>query len=142
MSLSDAHRAFLLAQPRAVLGTTRADGRPRLVPICFALVDEFIVSVIDSKPKSTTDPRALARVRDLLVRPGVSLLVDRWSDDWSQLAWLRVDGRARLVEPGDEGHDAALDALVERYDAYRSMPLSSAPVILIERERTVAWGAI
>ena len=142
MSLSDAHRAFLLSQPRAVLGTSRPDGRPRLVPICFALVDDSIVSVIDSKPKSTTDPRALARVRDLLVRPGVSVLVDRWSDDWTALAWLRVDGRARLMEPGDIGHSRAIDALIERYDAYRSMPVGSAPVIVIEPDRVVGWGAL
>ena len=142
MSLSAAHRAFLLAHERAVLGTTRPDGRPRLVPICYALVDDAIVSVIDAKPKATTDPRGLARVRDLLVRPQVTLLVDRWSSDWSALAWLRVDGSARLIEPGDDGHDAAIDALVERYDPYRSMPIRTAPVIVIELERVVAWGAV
>ena len=140
MSLSPAHRAFLLAPRRAVLGTPRPDGRPRLVPLCFALVEDSIVRVIDLKPKSTPEPRALARVRDLLARPGVTLLVDRWSDDWSELAWLRIDGQARLVEPGDDGHAAAIAALTERYEPYRSMPIASAPVIVIEPDRVIGWG--
>jgi hypothetical protein len=44
-------------------------------------------------------------VRDLIVRPRVSLLADRWDEEWARLAWLRVEATASLVEPGDPEHD-------------------------------------
>ena len=67
------------------------------MPICFvATADESGVRLytpIDEKPKKTDDPLALARVRDITAHPAVWLLVDRWSEDWSRLAWLRLEGR-------------------------------------------------
>lgn len=138
--LSDEQRTFLDACPRAVLATTRHDGRPRLVPVGFALAGGALVTAIDEKPKRSADPYRLARVRDILERPAVSLLVDRWDADWSRLAWLRLDGEARLVEPGAPGHDSALRALRERYVPYRSMALEGLPVIEIEPLHVVSWG--
>ena len=138
--LSDEQRDFLLAHPRAVLATTRPDGRPRLVPVCFALDGEALVTAIDEKPKASPDPRRLGRVRDILERPAVSLLVDRWESDWSRLAWMRIDGNARLVEPDAPGHDSAVSALRERYAPYRSMALERLPIISIEPRHVVGWG--
>ena len=138
--LSDEQRNFLLGCRRAVLATTRADGRPRIVPVCFALDREDLVTAIDEKPKASTDPGRLGRVRDILERPSVSLLVDRWDEDWSRLAWLRIDGVARLLEPSDAGHADAVSALRHRYVPYRSMALERLPIISIEPRRVVAWG--
>src|SRR5688572_33152343 len=91
---------FLSTARRAILATVRTDGRPRLVPLAFAVApwtDEIgrplIYSALDEKAKSVADPRRLGRVRDILARPEVSLLVDRWDEDWSALAWLRLDGQ-------------------------------------------------
>ena len=96
--------AFLVAARRAILATIDPDGRPRLVPVCFIVdaVDRVrIITPLDDKPKATDDKRALARVRDIRARPQVSILVERWDEDWSRLAWLRLDGRAMLLEPGE-----------------------------------------
>ena len=139
-SLSGEPRAFLLGARRAVLATTRADGRPRLVPICFALDGDTLLSVIDEKPKATRDPRQLGRIRDIVARPEVSILIDRWDEDWTRLAWLRLDGRARLVEPGDPSHARALALLRDRYAPYRSMDLERSPVIAVEPRAVVTWG--
>ena len=95
---------------------------------------------IDEKPKASEDPRRLGRVRDILERPAVSMLVDRWDGDWSRLAWLRIDGPARVVEPETPGHAEALRELRLRYVPYRSMALERLPVIFIEPTRVVSWG--
>ncbi|MDE0443097.1 MAG: hypothetical protein OXL38_13365 [Gammaproteobacteria bacterium] len=29
--------------------------------------------------------------------PAVAILIDRYSDDWSELCWARIDGRAEIV---------------------------------------------
>jgi coenzyme F420-0:L-glutamate ligase/coenzyme F420-1:gamma-L-glutamate ligase len=119
-----------------------------LVPIAFAVVEKddelLIYSAIDEKPKSVDDPRALARVRDVVARPEVSVLVDDWDEDWSRLAWLRLDGTARLIEPvvgGAEEHAAATRLLRERYPQYESQRLEGRPLLRIAVERAVGWSA-
>ena len=139
------HTAFLNTARRAVLGTVAADGAPRLVPVCFAVMDAaggpIIVSPLDEKPKRAADPHALARVRDLEARPRVSLLADRWDEDWARLAWLRIDATASLMEPGDRQHAEAVTALRARYAPYRTQRLEARPIIRLEPIRAVSWSA-
>ena len=94
MALTSEHANFIARARTATLGTIADDGRPRLVPICFVLDGDVLVTPIDEKPKNATDPRQLARIRDIERRADVTVLVDRWDEDWHHLAWLRIDGRA------------------------------------------------
>lgn len=138
-------RALLDEQRRATLATIGPDGRPRLVPCCFALLDvgdgQVLVTPIDDKPKRATDPRSLARVRDIERDPRVTLLVDRWDEDWSRLAWLRLDGVARLLWPGDDPveHHVAVTALRQRYPQYRTHALELLPIIRVAVEAVRGW---
>src|SRR5262245_54974644 len=101
MALSEIERGFLAPARTATLGTIAADGRPRLLPICFVLVGDALYTPIDEKPK-TPEPRSLARIRDIERRADVTVLVDRWDEDWSRLAWLRCEGRAAFTDDGAE----------------------------------------
>lgn len=100
-------------------------------------------SPIDDKPKRTVDPRSLARVRDVVARPDVTLLVDRWSEDWSELAWLRVVGRAALVDPDPENGalGAVIAALRAKYPPYGDHDLERRPMLRIAIESVVRWSA-
>lgn len=118
------------------------------MPITFAAIDAddglTLYSPLDEKPKTVADPRRLARVRDILERPRVSVLVDRWSEDWSALAWLRLDGGARLVEPasGDaEEHGRAIALLRERYPPYAEHALELRPLVRIGVDGVSGWSA-
>jgi PPOX class probable F420-dependent enzyme len=139
--LAPADRAFLDSARTATLATIAGDGRPRLVPICFVVADDVVWTPLDEKPKAVADVRSLARVRDIVVRPAVSLLVDRWSEDWSELAWLRVAGTARLVEP-ELVPGAVLDALRAKYPQYRDHRLDVRPMIAITIDRATRWSAV
>jgi PPOX class probable F420-dependent enzyme len=144
-----AYRALLLTQRRATLATLAPDGRPRLVPCCFAIgVEEgglVIDTPIDAKPKASADPMRLARVRDIRRDPRVTLLVDRWDEDWSALAWVRVEGDARLLLPwaaqDAAAHGSAVAALRARYPQYRDQRLEVLPVIRIVPTRVTGWAA-
>jgi PPOX class probable F420-dependent enzyme len=120
----------------ARLGTVRPDGRPHLVPVCFALDGDVVVSVVDDKPKRSTQLRRLDNVR---AYPAVSLLVDHYDDDWTQLWWVRVDGTARVLEAGTE-HARAIDLLVAKYAQYRSLR-PAGPVLVIAVEAWRVWSA-
>ena len=116
------------------LATVTADQRPHLVPCCFALSGDTLYSAVDHKPKSTPQLRRLANLR---ANPNAALLVDHYSEDWSTLWWVRVDGTGRFVENGAE-LDGALALLVAKYSQYRRHP-PAGPVIAIDVTDWRGW---
>ncbi len=94
---------------------------------------------LDEKPK-LTPPLRLRRVRNIRANPRVQLLVDRYDEDWSRLAFVQVRGHASLLEPSPE-HSRALAALRRKYTQYQSMALEGRPVIKIEVDQIVSWSA-
>jgi PPOX class probable F420-dependent enzyme len=130
----------LLAEARvARLATVDDEGRPHVVPVCFAYRDGVAYIALDAKPKRVPVTR-LRRVRNILANPEVQLLIDRYAEDWSRLAYLQLRGRASLIEPGPE-HAEALVLLRARYPQYLAMSLEDAPMIRIEVYDLVAWQA-
>ena len=139
MALTGEQRRFITEARTATLGTIAEDGRPRLVPICFVLDRDVLFTPIDEKPKQTTDPRQLARIRDIKRRADVTVLIDRWDEDWSRLAWLRIDGRASLADDPAE-RTSAVAALRAKYPQYAEHDLEHRPLIRIAIERVRGWG--
>jgi PPOX class probable F420-dependent enzyme len=106
----------------ARLGTVDASGEVRLVPVCFAAVDGWLVSAVDHKPKRTGQLRRLDDIR----RAGTAtVLVDHYEEDWARLWWVRIRGRAEVLDGGDE-HEGALATLGAKYRQYTEHPPSGA----------------
>jgi len=132
-----------------VLVTVAPNGKPRPVPIAYAfdeMADGLVLySALDEKQKSVADPRALARVHDIAARPRVAVLVDRWDEDWSRLAWLRLEGTAVVLEPptdrSDGEHSRAVGLLRARYPQYATQALEVRPIIRVAVERVSGWSA-
>ena len=131
----DWQHALLEDERTATLATIAADGRPHLVPVCFALEAGAIVIAIDEKPKRGGE---LARLRNLARDPRASLLVQHYADDWTELAWVRCEGRGAVLPRGDE-RPGALTALRGRYPRYATMELERLPLIVMGVERVVSW---
>jgi PPOX class probable F420-dependent enzyme len=138
---------FLQAARVARLATVGQDGAPHLVPVCYALATDAdtltaLYIVLDEKPKRVA-PHELRRVRNILAEPRVSLLVDRYDDgDWDNLAFVRIDGVATIVAPGEPGHAGALTLLRARYPQYRAMDLDGRPIIKIAPTTIRSWGTL
>ena len=136
MKIEGWERAFVEQQRVGRLGTIANDGRPVLVPVCYALVDDETLAIaVDEKPKRTT---RLARLANIERDPRVSLLIDHYSDDWEQLAWVRIDGPARVEQRG-EAEPEALAALRARYQQYQKMALEALPLIVLAPVRVLSW---
>jgi PPOX class probable F420-dependent enzyme len=129
----------------ARLATVTVDRRPHVVPCCFTLDDgdrtapaagddDVVYSAVDAKPKSTF---ALRRLANLRAHPHAALLVDDYSDDWTALWWVRLDGAGRVIEAGPE-RDRAVALLAAKYGQYRSAP-PPGPVIAIDVTGWRAW---
>jgi PPOX class probable F420-dependent enzyme len=120
----------------ARLATADAAGRPHLVPVVFAVAGDTIVSAVDDKPKRTTRLRRLANVAE---NPAVALLADHYDDaDWSALWWVRADGVARVVAPGEAEARRAVGLLRERYAQYADRP-PRGPVLAVDVTRWSGW---
>jgi PPOX class probable F420-dependent enzyme len=99
---------FLAGQRQGVLVTLRKDGRPQLSNVNYAWYqDEQTIKV------SVTDDRA--KTRNLRRDPRASFHVTS-GDFWS---YVVVDGYAELSAVAAEPHDAAVEELVELYQAVR-----------------------
>jgi PPOX class probable F420-dependent enzyme len=118
----------------ARLATTDPDGRPHLVPIVFALEGDTLYSAVDRKPKRST---TLRRIENARARPGVTILVDHYDEDWGRLWWIRLRGRARVLDDGEE-RDRALALLEEKYRQYRpNRP--TGPVLAVDVTEVREW---
>ncbi|TMB88227.1 MAG: TIGR03668 family PPOX class F420-dependent oxidoreductase [Chloroflexi bacterium] len=120
----------------ARLATAGADGRPHIVPICYALDGDTLYFAVDAKPKRTTN---LKRLRNIGANPAVSILVDHYEDDWARLWWIRLDGRARIVTD-DAERERALDLLAQRYPQYRTAK-PGGPVVAVAIDGMNGWSA-
>ncbi len=129
-------KALLAQAPVARLATVAPDGRPHLVPVVFAVEHEVVYTAVDAKPKTTQRLRRLANID---ANPRVSLLVDHYAEDWTQLWWVRVDGIATIHRHGDAMR-AGHDLLRVKYHQYQWVSLNG-PVIAVAIRRWSSWQA-
>lgn len=116
------------------LATIQPSGDPHIVPITFAVHDTTVVTMVDHKPKSAT---RLQRLVNIERHPSVTVLADRYSEDWSELWWVRVDGRAEIHEDDKAWRDART-ALADKYEQYRDQ-IPEGPAIVISIDRVSSW---
>jgi PPOX class probable F420-dependent enzyme len=115
----------------ARLATVSGDGSPHLVPIVFAVHGDRLISAVDHKPKQTV---ALRRLDNIAANPFVSVLVDEYDENWTELWWARADGWAHI----DDDYD--LDDLIARYSQYQDQA-PSGPTIVVEVDHWSGWSA-
>jgi PPOX class probable F420-dependent enzyme len=121
----------------ARLATVGADRSVRLVPICFAIVGDRLVSAVDHKPKRTGQ---LRRLDDITSTGTATVLVDHYDDDWTQLWWVRVRGRAEVHDAGDTSGEVVRDALCAKYPQYAARrPTGAAYSVSLDEVRYWRW---
>ena len=76
-------------------------------------------------------------IENARVRPEVTILVDHYEDDWSRLWWIRLRGRARVLDDGEE-RDRAVELLREKYPQYLADPLEG-PVLAVDVAEVRVW---
>jgi PPOX class probable F420-dependent enzyme len=116
----------------ARLATVDPQGRPHVVPICFAIEGDTLYTAVDEKPKRT---RELQRLRNIQANPQVEALIDEYDEDWSRLWWVRLRGTARILDDR-----RAMELLAAKYPQYRERP-PAGPVIAVSIEERIEWTA-
>jgi PPOX class probable F420-dependent enzyme len=134
----------ILKQARvARLATLDAKSRPHIVPVCFAYDGKVFYSAIDRKPKRVPGER-LARLQNIRVVPRVALLIDEYGEEWTQLWYILIRGKAKLIpESAPQERAWAIHKLRAKYPQYaRGMLFDDAPIIRITPERIISWGKL
>jgi PPOX class probable F420-dependent enzyme len=141
LDISEAIRQFILSHQVARLATASRTGQPHVIPFCYAFDGTNIYFVVDEKPKPTDKP--LKRIRNMVENPQVALVIDDYTDDWTQLAYVLITGRASMVSDELE-YDRVLMLLRERYPQYRQMVLSFTrnTMVRIAVTKVHAWGKV
>jgi PPOX class probable F420-dependent enzyme len=122
----------------AHLATVDRDGQPLVIPICFAFDGKEFFSPIDEKPKQVS-PHKLKRLRNIAENPKVSLIIDRYDEDWQRLAYVLITGRAKILLRGAR-HRRAVLLLRKKYSQYERMAINDRPIIVISSIRMKTWG--
>jgi PPOX class probable F420-dependent enzyme len=128
--------AMFAESPVAMLATVGANGAPHVVPVVFAVHGDVVYTAVDAKRKSTKKLRRLANIE---ANPQVSLLVDHYDDDWSQLWWVRADGEAAVHYSGEE-MAGGYAWLRQKYLQYQRIALDG-PVVTVDVKKWSSWQA-
>ena len=130
MAGADEMAAILQSFRVGHLATADAKAMPHLVPICFVYDGQAVYTAIDHKPKRATGYR-MKRIRNLLENPQVTFLVDHYEEDWQQLSYIMIQGRAQILESGPE-RQRALGLLEDKYPQYRERQLAQDTGLVIK----------
>jgi PPOX class probable F420-dependent enzyme len=126
--------AKLIAHERVCrVATTGSNGRPHLVPVVHVLAGDKIYF------GSGNDGR---KVQNLRENPQIAITIDLYSEDWSQLRGLMVQGTARLIERGTRFKQARA-RLYAKYPQYaKEAALSPSDSVIVEVTPThvFTWG--
>lgn len=136
--MTESERRFVQHHRVARLSTASADGAPHVIPVCFVLVGDDFYVTIDAKPKRQPG-RELKRERNIRENPRAAVIVDRYDDDWTRLAWVMLRGPAEVLTGGREPREAQR-LLRERYPQYEAMALDGLPVLVVRVQQVTSWG--
>lgn len=127
----------------ARLATVDQECRPHVVPICFTYTGGVFYTAVDRKPKRVPG-KDLARVRNITTRSSVALVIDQYREDWRQLWYVLVQGKATLVPPSARKERAeAMRQLRAKYAPYAAGMLpDDALIIRIAPQRITVWGEL
>ena len=115
------------------VATTGAAGIPHVVPVCHALSGRKLLIASGDNAR---------KVKNIAENARVTVVVDAYSDTWSTLRGVMIQGRARLIERGPRFRRGR-DRLYRKYPQYpRQAALSPSDSVIIEvtPTRVFSWG--
>lgn len=140
MNISHALEEFIETARVARLATIDSEFKPHLVPVVFVFDGNSFFVPVDEKRK-TVKPEKLKRIRNIQNNPNVALLIDEYSEDWTRLAFVMMQGKASITPfqiHGDIQLQQAYKKLTTKYLQYQRIGLGEM-CIIIKPEKVVSW---
>ena len=119
------------------------NNQPYLVPVVFVFNGYNIFIPIDDKPKKTGNSNQLKRVKNIQKNPNISFLIDTYDEeDWNNLSYLMIQGKARIVVNRLKDIDTIKTAhslLSEKYLQYKNLVGMGDSCIVIDIQKVIKW---
>ncbi|MEW6272142.1 MAG: pyridoxamine 5'-phosphate oxidase family protein [Thermodesulfobacteriota bacterium] len=114
------------------VGTVGRSGVPHLVPVCHVLLDGKVYFASEGDAK---------KVRNVRANPHATVTVDLYSEDWSNLKGVMIQGAAAVIAGGARFRKLQR-ALYDKYPQYpEDAALGEGAVIVEITPRNVfSWG--
>jgi nitroimidazol reductase NimA-like FMN-containing flavoprotein (pyridoxamine 5'-phosphate oxidase superfamily) len=132
VKLSKKVEQFVALERVCRVATSGAAGMPHAVPVCHALGGGKLY-IGSGKGR---------KVKNLAENPQITVVVDVYSDAWSLLRGVMIQGRARVIARGP-GFRRGRDLLYRKYRQYaRDAALSPSDSVIVEitPTRVFTWG--
>jgi PPOX class probable F420-dependent enzyme len=123
----------------ARLATIDSEFKPHLVPVVFVFNGNHFFIPVDEKRK-TAKPEKLKRIRNIQDNPNVTLLIDEYSEDWTKLAFVMIQGKASVATKEEENIQVrqAYKKLMIKYLQYQKVGLGER-CIIITPKKVASW---
>ena len=124
----------------ARLATIDTEFKPHLVPVVFVFDGNHFFIPLDEKRK-TAKPEKLKRIRNIQDNPNVALLIDEYSEDWTKLAFVMIQGKASVASK-TEGNIQVREAykkLMTKYIQYQKVGVGEM-CIIITPKKVASWS--
>ena len=139
MIIPPAVEEFIERARVARLATVDFASKPHLVPVVFVFYANHFFIPLDEKRK-TAKPEKLKRIRNIQDNPNVTLLIDEYSEDWTKLAFVMIQGKASIAtkEEGNIQVRQAYKKLMIKYLQYQKVGLGER-CIIITPKKVASW---
>jgi len=123
----------------ARLATVDQKSHPYVVPVVFVFHENSFFIPLDEKVK-TVNPRKLKRVKNIEKNPNVTLLIDKYQNNWKNLFFLMIHGKATVIDAkNSKVMDKIHKLLILKYPQYKKIGIGNS-CIKINPIKVTYWN--
>ncbi len=139
LKLNQKTKALIKGAKVARLATVDQKSHPYVVPVVFVFHENLFFIPLDDKTK-TVNAIKLKRVKNIEKNANVTLLIDKYQNDWKKLFFLMIHGKAAVM---DEKNNKLMDKihklLISKYPQYKKIGLGNS-CIMINPTKVTFWN--
>ena len=141
MIITPAVEGFIQRARVARLATIDSEFKPHLVPVVFVFDGNYFFIPVDEKRKKTAKSEKLKRIRNIQDNPNIALLFDEYSEDWTKLAFVMIQGKAFIANKieGNIQVREAYKKLMTKYIQYQKVGIGEV-CIIITPKKVASWS--
>ncbi len=123
----------------ARLATVDQKSHPYVVPVVFVFHENSFFIPLDEKAK-TVNSRNLKRVKNIKKNSNVTLLIDKYQNDWKKLFFLMIHGKATVIGgKNNKLMDKIHKLLILKYPQYKKIGIGNS-CITIYPTKVIFWN--
>ncbi len=139
LKLNQKTKALIKGAKVARLASVDQKSHPYVVPIVFVFHENSFFIPLDEKVK-TVNPRKLKRVKNIEKNTNVTLLIDKYQNDWKKLFFLMIHGKATVIDgKNNKLMDKIHKLLISKYPQYKKIGIGNS-CITIHPTKLTYWN--